>query len=266
MQQHEIHHYLERYFTANECTILENDSGYLSIQLTIEMDKLLMNRPFYWHYLERTGGKPNPMQLTLITNQNKIKEDIKGEVVHFGSPRLHQIFKSAKNLGAYTRMYEQVDQPVGQQVSLQPWLCLNSKISYQCDRKKDIILSLGLNLINGMVLKNFQERMTAINLTPKIPDFCFTLSPLIKPKSGVKRLEQLIERMIQDDNHDWAEEARERWLEDEKLLDHFYEEEEEKPESYLIEKEALKEQYEPKINVTFINGGLFYLSPKALNK
>ena len=30
----------------------------MTVQLTIEMDKELMNRPFYWHYLEKTGGRP----------------------------------------------------------------------------------------------------------------------------------------------------------------------------------------------------------------
>ena len=40
----------------------------MTVQLTIELDKELMNRPFYWHYLEKTGGVPNPMKLTFITD------------------------------------------------------------------------------------------------------------------------------------------------------------------------------------------------------
>ena len=68
MRQHEIHNYLYNFFEANNCEILERSPHLLDVQLTIEMDKLLMNRPFYWHYLEKTGGVPNPMRLTLITN------------------------------------------------------------------------------------------------------------------------------------------------------------------------------------------------------
>lgn len=52
MQQHEIHNYLYNFFEANNCEILERSPHLLDVQLTIEMDKLLMNRPFYWHYLE----------------------------------------------------------------------------------------------------------------------------------------------------------------------------------------------------------------------
>lgn len=53
MQQHEIHNYLYNFFEANNCEILERSPHLLDVQLTIEMDKLLMNRPFYWHYLEK---------------------------------------------------------------------------------------------------------------------------------------------------------------------------------------------------------------------
>ena len=263
MQQQEIHNFLERYFSANDCEIIENVDSFMTVQLTIELDKELMNRPFYWHYLEKTGGTPNPMKLTFITNQNSIPEDTKGEIIHFGSPRLHQIFRSTNNLASYIRLYEMVTKQVQHNIPLHPWIGLNVKISYQCDRKRDLLLSLGLHLISGMIIENFQEKLDQIMLTPKIPDFCFTMSPIIKPKSGLKRLEHYIRGMIESDDHTWANEARKRWDEDLRLLDHFYEDLEEKPESYKIEKEALREQYEPKVNITIINGGLFYLAQQT---
>lgn len=98
MQQHEIHRFLERYFVANGCDMVANGNGYMTVQLTIDLDKELMNRPFYWHYLEKTGGTPNPMTLSLVTNPDQAPEDMKGEPIHFGSPRLHQIFHSTRNL------------------------------------------------------------------------------------------------------------------------------------------------------------------------
>ena len=33
----EIHQFLERYFTANECDIVENNQGYMNVQLTIDL-------------------------------------------------------------------------------------------------------------------------------------------------------------------------------------------------------------------------------------
>lgn len=140
---------------------------------------------------------------------------------------------------------------------------MNVVISYECDRKKDAIVSLGLHLISGTIIESFHERLRARRLTPKIPDYCFTISPLIKPPSGIARLEQYIRGRIAADDHAWAEEARRRWADDLALLDEFYKETEEKPECYYIEKEALEKQYKPRITVSVINGGLFYLLPRT---
>lgn len=263
MEQHDIHHYLERYFRASGCDILENDNKTLHIQLSVEVDKLLMNRPFYWKYIENTNQTPQPMKLKLVTDPTEAEE---GEFIHFGSPRLHQIFESAKQLSAHTRLYEDVGHIHAPSVPLEPWLGLNIKISYQCDRKKDSLISYGLQLINGQIIENFHDRLLSLNLTPKIPDYCFTISPLIKPQSGLKRIESLIETNVQNENHSWAEEAKQRWNEDLSLLDQFYEGTDDKPQSYELEKEALRQQYEPKIHVEIINGGLFYLTKQAFTK
>lgn len=264
MQQHEIHHFLERYFESNDCTITERNHSYMKIQLTVELDKLLMNRPFYWHYLEKTGGTPNPMTLTLVTGQQAPAEG-NGEFIHFGSPRLHQIFDTTKKLGSFIRMYENINQHTGHNIALNPWLCVNLKTSYQCDRKKDQISSYGIHLITGRIVEGFHDRLNGLALTRKIPDFCYTLSPLIRPVSGLKRIEALVEQQIWEDDHSWAKDAEARWREDEELLDRFYEDEDEKPEYYQVEKEALRTQYEPKITVDIINGGLFYLSDSSMS-
>lgn len=264
MQQHEIHQFLESYFKANGCEFVEIGKGHLTVQLTIDLDKELMNRPFYWHYLEKTGGVPNPMQLTFITNQQVVPDHIKGEVIHFGSPRLHQIFQSTKNLAGYIRLYENHPYVTGQNIPLKPWLGINVKISYQCDRKRDVFKSIGLQLINGYMIENFHDRLLQLQLTPKIPDYTFTLSPLIMPKSGVSRIEYQLRGEIEQENHEWAIAAKERWNKDLQLLEHFYEDAVEKGESYENEKKALQEQYEPKVKISIVNGGLFYLTEKAI--
>ncbi|HET7658205.1 MAG TPA: YqhG family protein, partial [Bacillales bacterium] len=203
MEQHKIHDYLERYFRTSGCDILEDDGKFLHIQLSIEMDKLLMNRPFYWKYIENTGMEPQPMKLKLVTDPGTAEEN-DGEFVHFGSPRLHQIFQSARKLAAYTRLYENVGEIHAPSVPLEPWLGLNIKISYQCDRKKDLLVSYGLQLINGQIVEDFHSLLASLDLTPKIPDYCFTISPLIKPQSGLKRIEAMIDEQVQSEDQTWA--------------------------------------------------------------
>lgn len=257
MRQENIHNYLRSYFVANDCAILNERPGALSVQLTVQLDKELMNRPFYWHYLEKIGGTPRPMSLSLITNQHS---EEKGEFIHFGAPRLHQIFSSTKKLASYIRLYEEIPTTPHQQLPLHPWLGLNIKVSYQCDRKKHRLLSLGLHLVSGAVVSDFHDLLLTKSLTPKIPDYTFTISPIIKPSSGLTRLEGVVEMLVSQEEHSWADEAKKRWAADQLLLDQFYDGSAD-VESYHVEKEALRKQYEPVITVEIVNGGIFYLGP-----
>ncbi|WP_019242541.1 MULTISPECIES: YqhG family protein [Bacillus] len=264
MQQHEIQQFLLHYFRANGAEVIENTPTYLIVKLTVALDKTLMNRPFYWHYLEKVGGEPNPATLTLITDPTNVPDTIKGEIIHFGSPRLHQIFQSTNQLAGYIRLYENHNHREQTQIPLHPWLSANIKVSYVCDRKKDLLFSLGLHLLTGRIVENFHHQMLNLSLSPRIPDFSFTLSPIIMPKSGINRLDLYVRTRLQDDDHGWAERATAKWNEDVLLLEQFYEDQEEKGESYLLEKQALQEQYEPNINISIINGGMFYLNQQAL--
>ncbi|KKB37270.1 YqhG family protein [Bacillus thermotolerans] len=259
MLNSEVHFFLKEYFTQTGCTFIEETAGSLAVKLTPELDKELMNRPFYWHYAEKTGMKGEPLSLTLITDQQKAPEELKGESVHVGTSRFHQIFQSAKKHTRFVRLYEQNHNQ--QQQPLHPWLLINVKVSYEADRKKDLYYSLGLNLINGLIQDDFMDTLYAKSLVSNIPDYSFTITPLIKPASGVKRLQRFMAERIQQENHSWAAQAHKRWMEDIHLLQAFYEETEEKPDAYFIEKEALEKQYAPKIHVNIINGGLLYLQP-----
>lgn len=87
---------------------------------------------------------------------------------------------------------------------------------------------------------------------------------MIKVQSGLVRIQNYIQAKFEQDDHSWADDARQRWNSDMMLLSHFYEDIEVKPESYHLEKEALKELYDPHIHVSITNGGLFYLSRTAL--
>ncbi|MET1014841.1 MAG: YqhG family protein [Paenisporosarcina sp.] len=259
MYPQQIHSYLHNFFTENNCPILTNHQHYMTVQLTIDMDKRIMNRPFYWRYLESSGGEPNPAQITFISDQNKLVEDIKGEVIHFGSPRLNQIFQVTKELGAFVQMYERVSHPLETKTILTPWLGVNYLVSYYSDQTRETLYSLGINLMTGQIEDLFQESLAELKLDSIMSDGSFTLPFMIKPVRGLERLDAAIDNLIQNDDHSWAEEANKRWQKDRKVLEYFYEGVEDKPECYEMEKKAMDEQYEAKIKVEIVNGGLFYL-------
>lgn len=258
MYPQQIHHYVQQFFEENNCPILSEHAHYLIVQLTKEMDKKIMNRPFYWQYIESTGDKAVPAQLTFITNKNALEEKIVGEVLHFGAPRLSQLFNVTKEMGSFVRMYEHNEKQ--DQLVLTPWLVINYKVSYYSHRTKETIHSLGMNLMTGEVFKEFQENLFSKNLQPTAPRQAFSLPYTIKPMNAVERLDAILENYILQDDHSWVGKAKER-LEKEKLvLDFFYEDVDEKPARYKQEREALKKQYEAKIHIDVINGGLFYIA------
>lgn len=259
MYPQQVHGYLRSFFAENKCPILNDNAHYIIVQLTIDMDKKIMNRPYYWKYLESMNGEPNPAQITFITDQNKLDHSIKGEIVHFGSPRLSQLFQATKELGAFVQMYERVlDKPATKTI-LTPWLGVNYKVSYYSDQTKEMIYSLGINLITGNLIESFQESISWADLDPIKSEDAFSLPYNIKPIRALERLDLMIENIIQQDDHTWAEEAKERWENDKKVLEHFYVGVEDKPECYEMEKRAMEDQYKTRIKIDIINGGLFHM-------
>lgn len=259
MYPQQIHNYLLQFFKENNCQILSNHNHYIDVQLTIDMDKKIMNRPFYWHYLESIGDEPNPVQLTLITDKNKLVEDVKGEVVHFGSPRLSQLFQVTEEMGSFVQMYEHVADQSETQMILTPWLGVNYKVAYCSDQTKEVLYSLGMNLMTGHLIEGFQESLSTVDLTPTISANTFHLPYIIKPIRALERLDAVVDKFIEQDDHKWAEQAKMKWKRDRRVLEYFYEGVEKKPDCYEIAKQAMDQQYEAKIKIDIINGGLFYL-------
>lgn len=258
MYAEQVHHYLKTFFKETDCELIMDEGHSLTVQLTIDIDKKIMSRPFYWQYIEATNAIPNPARLTLITDRTKLEQPLFGEIIHFGSGKLHQIFKATKELGSFVKMYEAVNSE-GEQVLLTPYFCVNYKVSYYCDHTKENLYSLGINLLNGNVQNQFHELVTTLQLTRNTPKNVYCIPYIIKPTRALERLDLFIQNIIKDDDHHWADEAKKRWEKEQEILDYFYEGVEEKPESYHIEKLALKERFHPRIKVEIINGGIFYL-------
>ena len=74
------------------------------------------------------------MRLTLITNPESEEND--GELIHYGSPRLHQIFQTSKELGSYIRLYEEVRHSGATHTPLHPWLGVNIKFPINVIEKR----------------------------------------------------------------------------------------------------------------------------------
>ena len=258
----DLNQFISNFFTAHQCKTLYNQDGVLTFQLTEAMDRALMNRPFYWHYIKKIGQTGEPQALTLITNPEK-KKEIKGELIHFGSPRLQQIMNHLKSNERFTKAFENIINNTSN-TALHPWLVTNIKITYTGKMQKDEMFSIGLNLVTGAMKSQMMEYLYTIDLQNTISDYCYTISPMIKLKSGFKRIESVIEDYLQNQSHTWADRSIQTMKEDIQLVEHFYTDtSEEDKEQLKQELTEIKKRYEPKITMSVVNGGVFYLSQKS---
>lgn len=254
-----LNEFLKDYFTAKDCEIISNHDGVIQIQLNEQMDRELMNRPFYWHYIKKIGRTGDPMQLTLITNPQQ--RDAKGDWIHFGSPRLQQIMNHLKEKEKFTKLFQLIH--ATEKTPLHPWLVVNFKISYQGQHKKDEIISIGLHLVNGMMKLDMMNLLRKFSLQTTISDYCFTLSPMIKIKSGYLRMETVLSNYIEEQEHTWAKKSLELLQEEIQTLQHFYQDDLES-EQMKKEQDELTKRYHPKVTLDVINGGIVYLEQHAL--
>jgi len=279
----QLQHYVFRYFQATNSHILETSPGHLRVKLSEMADKDLTNRPLYWSFVERMGQTPQTMTLTFIFDRQQTPEGVEGEDLRFGTPRMAQIFSSAAKHGQWTRLYEEADSERSdrQPLSYVPWLCLNCKVQYICDRKKDEIHSLGVNLITGAIKERFIHDLQKRQLTPRIPPRVHTLPANISLETAIQQLERWLNRHVRSQDTAWADDARLRMEEEMARLKQYYENKnasgtgnvqpdnpaqatapEAIEQACQKQLDEVKWQYEPRIQIDLINAGLFYLSPQ----
>lgn len=283
MNATEVRDYVMRYLQAHQSHIIEKSPGHVQVKLPPELDKDLTNRSYYWSFVERTGVEPETVTLSLIFDPDQVPDGTKGEEVLYGSSRLNQIFQSVNRRGRFVRMYQVGTTPSASFRDSTPyflWLGVNYKIEYICDKKRDIILSMGVNLCTGEQRPNFYEHLKGLSLSPKLPNNTHIIRPVVRNNEAIHMLEKTIEAQLSQENYDWADEALNRLQEELQLIEAFYEgrevTEKEAEESQNKTKENIpvvrgwreemeqrinetKWQFQPRIRISTINAGLFYL-------
>lgn len=296
MDQVEVQNYVNTFLQAMECHIITASDGHIEVRLSEQADKDLVNRPYYWSYVEQLGIEPQPVTLSLIFNSELVPADVRGEHVTFGSPRLQQIFHSARRHGQFVRLYENVplslSSPRGSR-PYTPWLAITYKIEWLCEQSRSEVHSLGIQLIDGTIENNFyHQQLAPRKWTPRLPNHRFVTRAKLSLPDAIAQLEFYLQGYLDTHDDAWAQKARARMEEELARLALYYEEvghkrkeadtstnplqvaRNEQPndrrvtrtESATIDEEyaqrvrEAKWQYEPRIDITTVNAGLFYLA------
>lgn len=250
--------FLRSFFTACECSIIEESEHSLTVQLTEEADRALMNRPFYWHYKDRLGQTGDPMTITFFTQDPGRLLTHQEEYITFGSPRFHQLLSYAQKKASFVKLYEA--RKTSGTVQLDPWLFVHFHLSYEANNKKEKLVPLALHLINGAFSEDFLEKVVSRNVSHAITPYHYVLSPLITPASGLNRLKQKLWQELLTEDHEWAQTARKKQQAELELLESFFEQDQDENDHFERERAAIIRRFEPVIRISVLNGGLFYLA------
>lgn len=322
MNRESIQQFVMRYLETTGCHIAEKGEGHVTVKLSPEADKDLMNRSYYWGFVERTGAPPEPMSFTFVFDpEYSLKtaaspnsptagsspgagaapagaepasaasgESILGryfgvvpsyyggpgripsDVMTFGSRRLEQLFGVVQNRGRFVRLFEEPHpsalNPFAS-LGYSTWLCVNYKLEFVCDMKRDELHSLGINLATGQITESFYQRIKRRSLTPQLPPTIHLRPAPISVEKGVKALEHYLEERVRSYDHTWADEAWKRLKEEWSRIDDYYGEllhtvdpahKAEVEEQYRSREQEIDWQYRPRILVSVTNCGLFHLS------
>lgn len=265
MDQQQVRSFTERYLQYQQCQLIESAPSYVYTQLSIEADKDLLNRPFYWMYVERMGLQPQPAHHCFIFDAENRPPDLRGEYLFYGSPRFTQLLNSAQKHGKFVRLYQDPG-PFGmvsrQSKPYSPWLAINFFVSYICDCKRDEIWSLGIDLQTGEILEQFYDHIKQVNWSTKLPVQRYTEEANMSISEAVGELEYYLQDRLQNGDLSWAIEAQNRMTQEITQVDVYFSDDgnltEEQEKAKQDRRREIVWQYHPRVETRIINTGLFY--------
>ncbi|GAB6988670.1 YqhG family protein [Paenibacillus pini] len=193
------------------------------------------------------------------------------EDVTYGSSRLQQIWAAARQEGACVYLFEQTS-PLQRDTifsaAYEPWLGVCFKVEMACDVKREELHFLGMSLVSGQIVTHFPDQLAGIELSPRLPENIHVIPASYALPAAAQELETelLTELALRD--YSWAEEAKERQVNELAVLDVYYEDllteqDEENQmairEQYEKRRQEMTWQFEPKVNISAITCGLFHL-------
>ena len=193
------------------------------------------------------------------------------EDLHYGSRRLDQLFDSAKSNGSYVCLFQEPDKRSAHPLhstAYTAWLGVNLKVEFACDMKREEIHSYGISLATGQCVDKFHDQLLGHKMTPKLPPNVHTAKNALTLNKAATIAEQTLERKLRTYDYKWAEAAAARLDVELSTIRHYYEplletvEEENRQtltEQFKRRQEEIKWQYEPRVTVSAINCGIFYL-------
>jgi hypothetical protein len=192
------------------------------------------------------------------------------EKLYFGSGRLEQIFQASKTRGQFVNLYEQPkhEQPrLHAPIAYTSYFTVNFKIEFVCDMKREELHSLAISLSTGEIYEEAYSKFLNKYLTPRLPANTH-VKETISLERALLELEKHIERKIETYDSTWSYEAHDRLEEELSRIHGYYQElilgaepeiKSEIEQQYKNRENEIRWQYEPRVQVSMVNCGVFHL-------
>ncbi|PZD95994.1 hypothetical protein DNH61_11235 [Paenibacillus sambharensis] len=310
MNNRQIHKFVERYLEATGCGVLEKSPSHFKVKLSPAADRELTGRPYYWSFVDRTGAEPETMSFLFVTNRDKYDAaeakaaeneraaadappgveaalgrsfgHIHGslnavrmprEDLYFGSRRLDQLFQAVRSGGKFVCLFQEPEtrkpDPL-ESVPYTPWLGVNIKVGFECDRKREELHSFGISLATGVCVEQFYDRLLKLKMTPRLPPNIHIARSSMTVTKAAGMIEQQLERKLKSYDYSWAEAAAARLDDELERINLYYEpliagaEDEEQHAAiaaqYANRQDEIRWQLSPRVTASAINCGIFHLS------
>ncbi|WP_020616863.1 YqhG family protein [Paenibacillus daejeonensis] len=304
MNAKQIHRFVQHYLESTDCRIIEKSPAHFKVKLSPLADRILTNRPYYWGFVDRTGAEPETMSFLFVTDKEKYDQSVEEQTakdgpdqtdaalarsfgyvhattagarmpredLYYGSKRLEQLFEAARSGGSYVCLFQEPDTKKShpmESTAYTPWLGLNMRVEFQCDRKREEIHSFGVSLATGQCVEQFQDRLSGLRMTPRLPPNVHIARSSVTLHKAAGMIEQTLEKKLRTYDYGWAEEAAQRLEEEQQLIAHYYDamlasaEEEAKTHiqtQFENRKAEIDWQYKPRVLASAINCGIFHLA------
>ncbi|UVI27929.1 YqhG family protein [Paenibacillus spongiae] len=193
------------------------------------------------------------------------------EDLYYGSRKLEQLFESAKASGSYLCMFQEPDKKNShplQSTAYTAWLGVNFKVEFTCDMKREELHSFGVSMATGQCTERFHDRLQSLRMTHRLPPNVHTAKNGLTLAKATAVAEQTLERKLKGYDYVWADAAAARLQLELATVQHYYEplleaqEEDARAaaaEQFKRRQDEIRWQYEPRVTVSAINCGIFYL-------
>ncbi|MDZ5712148.1 YqhG family protein [Jeotgalibacillus haloalkalitolerans] len=152
------------YLKLNGAAVTES-TGKAVVQLTEQLDRKFMNRPFYWHYRDALQQSGDPLQVMIV--HSKSADEHKNIIqLHPDHPIFQSIFDSAQNENRFYIAYEQSRTLT----ELFPWVIIHMTAEVVPPGSASIRFEGRISLTTGRILVQAQEEIEAQTLTGDRPN------------------------------------------------------------------------------------------------